>query len=73
MVTLKKELVNDILHFAQPFHIDIISEDFGEWGESLEEILHGCSLKELVRIHKWMGLSTDDVFEKAVPVQEMNK
>lgn len=60
LVSFKKEMVQDIVHFAQPYHIEVINEEFGDWGESVAEVLEGCSIKELMRIHKWMGLSEVD-------------
>lgn len=69
LVTLRKEIFNDIMQFAQSYHADVINEEFGEWGDSLEETLQGCSLRELLRIHKWMGLSEGNDRDKEIKIE----
>jgi len=57
LVSLKRELVTDILHFGGEYHLDTIAESYGSWGQETKEVLNDMSLAELMKVHRWLGLS----------------
>jgi hypothetical protein len=57
LVSLKRELVTDIMHFGGEYHLETISEVYGSWGQDTNEVLNEMSLSELMKVHRWLGLS----------------
>jgi len=57
LVSLKRELISDIMHFGGEYHLETISEVYGSWGQDTKEVLNDMSLSELMKIHRWLGLS----------------
>lgn len=57
LVSLKRELISDIMHFGGEYHLETISEVYGSWGQDTKEVLDNMSMSELMKIHRWLGLS----------------
>jgi len=67
LVSFKREIISDIMHFGGEYHLETISESYGSWGQDTKEVLDGMSIAELMKVHRWLGLSPPRPRESPVP------